>query len=166
MRRLNLISVILCLTFLIISCGEVKDKPQNSVNETKQKEESGIKEPSDSKMESNKTERTSGDIRVKFPTGSTEVTLNGEISGFGQNITYVFEVSKGQKLFAMVKPASTGGNIRINQIITPSGSADGPFSNEITYALSENGDYKLVLGEDQMAGDPWKGEYFLTINIK
>ncbi|MBK8549578.1 MAG: hypothetical protein IPL53_00410 [Ignavibacteria bacterium] len=78
----------------------------------------------------------------------------------------MFEVSKGQKLTASVKPNPATGNIRIAQIINPAGQADGPFGNQMTYALNESGDWKLVLSENMMSGDPWKGEYFLTIEIK
>lgn len=108
----------------------------------------------------------SGAIIVKFPIGATQVTLNGKIKGFGEQIAYVFEVSKGQKLTASVAPVPADGNIRIGQIISPSGNADGPFGNKMTYDLNEAGNWKLILSENQMAGDPWEGTYNLTIGIK
>ncbi|HEX2788534.1 MAG TPA: hypothetical protein VHP32_11610 [Ignavibacteria bacterium] len=108
----------------------------------------------------------SGAIIVKFPVGSTQVTLNGTIKGFGEQIAYVFEVSKGQKLTASVVPVPSNGNIRIGQIISPSGNSDGPFGNQMTYDLNEAGNWKLILSENQMAGDPWEGQYNLTIGIK
>lgn len=108
----------------------------------------------------------SGAIIVKFPIGATQVTLNGKIKGFGEQIAYVFEVSKGQKLTASVAPVPASGNIRIAQIISPSGNADGPFGNKMTYDLNEAGNWKLILSENQMAGDPWEGTYNLTIGIK
>jgi hypothetical protein len=108
----------------------------------------------------------SGAIIVKFPIGSTQVTLNGTIKGFGDQIAYVFDVAKGQKLTASVVPVPSNGNVRISQIISPSGNADGPFGNSMTYDLTEAGNWKLILSENMMAGDPWEGQYNLTIGIK
>jgi len=107
----------------------------------------------------------SGAIRVKFPAGATEVTLNGKINGFGDKVTYVFECSKKQMLLTRVSATDEKANIRIEQIISPSGKADGPFDTKIRYDLTETGDWKIVLGENQMAGNPWKGEFKLLISI-
>lgn len=184
----NLILPALLSSAFIFSCGE-NQKTQTSGNvsidtsekvrtpsqtqiktnppsETSQlSEENKKSETSSQNHDLNSTKETEG-IRIKFPAGSTQVTLNGSISGFGHNITYIFEASKGQTLNASVKPAQKNGNIRIAQIFLPSGKADGPFGEQMKYSLAENGDYKLVLSENQMAGDPWKGEFFLTIEIK
>lgn len=108
----------------------------------------------------------SGAIRVKFPAGATQVTLNGKINGMGEHITYVFEVKKGQQLNASVSSKDKNANIRIAQILTPSDEGDGPFGQSVKYNFDKSGDWKLVLSENQMAGDPWKGEYNLTISIK
>jgi hypothetical protein len=182
MKSLLLVFAISFLT--LFSCGQKDDKSQTSGtsnNEGRQSttaeqtnKESAVQPSHDPEMgdtdnpESKKRERTntSDGIRVNFPTGATQVTLNGTIDGFGDKKTYVFEVSKGQMLTASVKPKTSDGNIRISQIINPAGVADGPFDNQITYTLNESGDWKLILSENMMAGDPWKGEYFLTLEIK
>lgn len=132
---------------------EVKTGDNNFTSTGKNSNESGIRNSSEG-------------MRVKFPAGTTKVTLNGSINGFGQQITYVFEASQGQKLTAFVKPQTSGGNIRIAQIISPGGNADGPFGDQVIYTLKQSGDWKLVLSENMMAGDPWKGEYSLSIEIK
>lgn len=141
--------------------NETKAPPQTTVPAHEpDMPESNSQQLTDSKIQKQEA------IRVKFPTGSTQVTLNGGIGGFGENITYVFEVRKGQTLNASVKATDKNGNVRIGQIISPTGKADGPFGNSMTYNLSEGGDWKLVLSENQMSGDPYKGEYELTLNIK
>ena len=167
-----LLSIILLISFFIFSCGQKENKTpeQNTTTENKKqpaantteqvKENDASENPEPEKREKPK------DIRVKFPVGSTQVTLNGSIKGFGQNIPYVFEVSKGQKLNASVKAKTGDGNIRIAQIIDPFGKADGPFGDQMTYKLNESGDWKLVLSENMMSGEPWAGEYLLTIEIK
>jgi len=165
-------AVLIIVSFTFSSCGQkenkipepgttTENKKQPAANTTEQvKENEASENPEPEKREKPK------DIRVNFPVGSTQVTLNGNIKGFGQNISYIFEVSKGQKLNASVKPKTGEGNIRIAQIIDPSGKADGPFDDQMTYNLNESGDWKLVLSENMMSGEPWAGEYLLTIEIK
>ncbi len=53
------------------------------------------------------------------------------------------------------------GNIRFNQIIMPDTNADGPFGKDIQYKLDKKGDYKLIIGESLMQGDPFDGDYIL-----
>lgn len=169
----NIITVlVLFLSIYFYSCGQKNDKTQSSGNTSKdttskvQTQQTTPGETPKTSVEKSEQNKTSEGIRVKFPVGSTLVTLNGNIDGFGQQIIYVFEASKGQKLNASVRPIKSQGNIRISQIYIPSGQADGPFGEKMTYDLTENGDYKLILSENQMAGEPWKGEYLLTIEIK
>lgn len=169
----NFITVLfLIFSIYFYSCGQKNDKTQGSGSTTKdttmkiQTQQPPSGETPKTNVEKLEQSKTSEGIRVKFPVGSTQVTLNGNIDGFGQQITYVFEASKGQKLNASVRPKKSQGNIRISQIYIPSGQADGPFGEKMAYDLTENGDYRLILSENQMAGDPWKGEYLLTIEIK
>lgn len=164
----------LFLGFLFLfSCGSKEDKTEGvAANDTlrqipPQDTASNDKKNKGKKSNGEKEKKDKpGDIRVRFPEGSTQVTLNGTINGFGQNIYYVFEVRKGQKLTSRVKPKSGSGNIRISQIIDPTGKADGPFGGYMTYALDKAGDWKIVLNENMMSGKPWAGEYLLTIEIK
>ncbi|HRE39793.1 MAG TPA: hypothetical protein PLG90_00535 [Ignavibacteria bacterium] len=138
----------------------------NTTNETSQKSvEETSKKPESTNTE-NQKRTNDGAIRITFPVGATEVSLNGKITGFADQITYVFEASKGQKLNSSVMPIPKNGNIRISQIISPSGNADGPFGNNMSYNLNESGDWKIVLSENQMAGDSWEGEYKLTVKIQ
>jgi uncharacterized lipoprotein NlpE involved in copper resistance len=171
--------IIICLT--LIGCTKKEDKtdtttkktesesPKTTTSTTTTDKKETANSSSEDKKESDKKEELrdkSGAIRVKFPAGATQITLNGKINGFGEHITYVVEAKKGQKMFANVMSVEMNSNIRISQIISPSGNGDGPFGEKTTYDLTENGDWKIVLGENQMAGDPWKGEYQLLISIK
>ncbi|WP_156307922.1 hypothetical protein [Sphingobacterium endophyticum] len=53
------------------------------------------------------------------------------------------------------------GNIRFNQIIMPDKSSDGPFGKDLNYLLDQSGEYKLIIGESLMQGDPFEGDYIL-----
>jgi len=171
------------ISFILIACAKKDEKPvnttekktettqtpsttekspvANSSSEEKTRQKNDSKEP-----EKNELRDKDGSIRVKFPAGATQVTLNGKINGFGEHITYVVEAKKGQKLFTNVMSVEMNANIRIAQIISPSGEGDGPFGAKTQYDLTESGDWKIVLSENQMTGDPWKGEFQLLISIK
>jgi len=181
MKKISFILFIISLVYLT-GCTKKGEKPETTnkpqetttpqvtppvTTQTEKKEEPN--KPVEEKKEADKKETSlrdkSGAIRIQFPAGSTEVTLNGKIDGFGQKITYVFEAGPFQRLYAAIAPTDINGNIRINQIFRPSGKIDGPFGLKAKYPLEEEGSYKLVIGEDEMAGKPWKGEYKLTIQI-
>ncbi|MBS1495235.1 MAG: hypothetical protein JST55_17145 [Bacteroidetes bacterium] len=173
--------IIVCIA--LTGCTKKEDKTDTSTQKTEtpktttppttttdkmETANSSAEEKKESKESDKKDELRdkSGAIRVKFPAGATQVTLNGKINGFGEHITYVVEAKKGQKMFVNVMSVEMNSNIKISQIISPSNEGDGPFGEKTTYDLTENGDWKIVLGENQMAGDPWKGEYQLLISIK
>jgi len=183
MKKLILLSIFTCIIYLT-GCGKKEEKTEStgSQNQTttttpntttapKTETKTDANKPTEEKKESTEEKKDNlrdkdGAIRVKFPAGATEVTLNGKIKGFGDEVTYVFEVKKGQQLNASVTSSDKNANIRISQIITPKDEGDGPFGQKIKYNFDQSGDWKLILSENQMAGDPWKGEFKLTINIK
>jgi hypothetical protein len=192
LKMKKILALFVSALFIYSGCGKSNDNqntssntPNNSTNQTSEQyntkqntqttpsttdgkatEEKTATQNTQQQTNTSSGRDQSGAIIVKFPVGSTQVTLNGKISGFGEQIAYVFDVAKGQKLTASVAPIPASGNIRIAQIISPSGNADGPFGNSMTYNLNEAGNWKLILSENQMAGDPWEGQYNLTIGIK
>ena len=52
---------------------------------------------------------------------------------------------------------------KINQIILPDGSADGPFSREMKYTKKQSGTYKIVFGKNLMAEGKLKGNISVTV---
>ncbi len=147
--------------------------PTNTTTEKKENANPSSEEKKESKEPEKKEELRdkSGAIRVRFPAGSTEISLNGKINGFGDKITYVLDAKKGQGLYARVIATyaneNPNSNVRIAQIISPSGKSDGPIGIKTIkdYDLTESGDWKIVISENQMSGNPWKGEYTLQIAI-
>ena len=59
--------------------------------------------------------------------------------------------------------SSKPGNIRINQIISPDSNSDGPFGKDLEYKLNQQGEFKLIIGESLMQGDPFEGDYILKV---
>lgn len=84
----------------------------------------------------------------------------------GKHIVFSFDVSKPGKLKATVKPDAANGNVRIAQIFMPDNTADGPFGMEMTYDLEQTGKYRLIISENQMAGDPYNGPFTLNVKVE
>jgi hypothetical protein len=110
-------------------------------------------------------DKQQGEIRVNFPEGLNYTTTGASISGFGDQRIFVFDAKEGTTLSATVMPRNGDGNVRIAQIISPSGNADGPFGTDFKYKMSETGLWKIVISENQMAGEPWQGEFILTLKL-
>lgn len=174
----SLITLLFLVTISFYSCGDSNknanqenktssDPSENSNNSQGQTQTNTNTQKTESNTPSTHNKVTQpGEIRVEFPKGSTQVTLNHDIKGLSDKVTYVFEVSKGQKLNASVNPSKGTGNIRFNQLFSPSGNIEGPFGNTLQYDLNESGDWKLVVGESNMEGTPYEGEFLLTLSIK
>lgn len=84
----------------------------------------------------------------------------------GKHLVFSFNVPKPGKLQANVTPDEANGNVRIAQIFMPDNTADGPFGAEMSYDLKQTGEYRLVISENQMAGDPYNGPFTLTLKVE
>lgn len=101
--------------------------------------------------------------------GIVHMTLN---DGYGkvrlrknpnQVIYVVFDSPGYHTLTGYVTSADSTANLRFVQIFLPDGEMDGPFGREIDYILPSDGRYKLSVGENMMAGDPWGGDFMVEI---
>lgn len=92
--------------------------------------------------------------------------VRGHIEAKGKRPTYRIDAVKGTTVIAMVQPVDKPGNIRINQIQKPNGSMDGPFGDSVHYKMPVTGQLKILLGENQMAGDPWSGDFILNVSVE
>ena len=188
MKNLSIFVVCSILVLGISSCGNKKDDPNSKMDDTARNEapsntdngnttgdnNTGSQDAKEEKTENtsdNKplTEKIAGGYKINFPKGATEVEIKGNIDGFN-GVTYFMDVSKGQKLTGSIEAISKEGkeqnNIRFSQIISPNGDGDGPFGPTISYDLNEAGQWQLIVSENQMSGDPWKGEFKMSIGIK
>ncbi len=105
-------------------------------------------------------------ITVSFPKDSTWTKIEGKMRGISHPITVLIPVKQGKQLSAFLQTEDSTANIRINQIFTADGKADGPFGKEIKYPIKKEGTYKLIIGENMMQGDEWKGTFWLTVSVK
>lgn len=77
-----------------------------------------------------------------------------------------FNITSGKNLFASLTSADKNANIRVNQIEFPDSTFDGPFGRELKYPLKNTGTYKIIIGENMMAGDRWNGSFTLKVWVK
>ncbi len=81
-----------------------------------------------------------------------------------QTVIASFDSPGGEALYGrLVLPSGSVGNLRFNQITMPDGATDGPFGHEITYDLTGAGTYAMAIGESQMQGDPYSGNFTVEL---
>ncbi|EHQ29225.1 hypothetical protein [Mucilaginibacter paludis] len=103
---------------------------------------------------------------VHFPKGKQRVNVGAYMLGLAHPVTFIVKVKHGKTLNASIRELSDKGNIRINQIIMPDGSSDGPFSKTVKYPIQHKGTYKIIAGGSNMQGDDWKGAFNMRISIQ
>ena len=67
---------------------------------------------------------------------------------------------------SIVFPSASGANLRLSQIILPTGTMDGPFGQKTGYNLAQFGGYQLIFSENMMAGEPWSGEAIVSLTLR
>jgi hypothetical protein len=125
------------------------------------------------KQETAAEEKTQ-DVVVASESGTIVLDLTGEAGSelkfkvrkeSGQTMTFRFHNGEFDHLHATLSSDDEAANVRFTQIIMPDGEADGPFGMEIDYELVKEGEYRLLVNENMMAGDPWEGEFTLEISL-
>ena len=84
----------------------------------------------------------------------------------GNHVTVPIKISAGKELFASLSSDDKKANIRVSQVEFPDSTFDGPFGRELHREINAHGNYKLIIGEDMMAGDRWKGDFVLKVWVK
>lgn len=82
-----------------------------------------------------------------------------------QKTVFEFDSSTATGLLLKVTPADSTANLRISQIIDPTGKSDGPFGREIDYPITEKGIYKVIVSESLMQGDPYSGKFEFDVKL-
>jgi hypothetical protein len=98
--------------------------------------------------------------------GRDTLMLNLKIDSADQHITIPVKVSNGNEIFASLSSNDKNANIRINQIGLPDSTFDGPFGKDFHYKIKMPGIYQLIIAEDMMAGDRWKGNFLLKVWVE
>jgi hypothetical protein len=145
----------LCLVVLIMACNQSNNKSEDVVTADTSKTLS-----TDSLKDVEITDRDSISLDLKDGNAQQEALM-----AQGKRVVFSFETKILGKLSATVKAAQPNGNVRIAQIFMPDNSADGPFGQDMEYNLKEPGMYRIVVSENQMAGNPYNGPFTITVKI-
>lgn len=92
---------------------------------------------------------------------AAQAHINGD-----QPITCEVTISKADSLHALLVPENEDGNIRFTQIILPDGKKDGPFGKDLQVSALQTGTYQLIIGENKMAGEKWKGKFKVKVWVE
>lgn len=104
-------------------------------------------------------------ITIRFPKDNSGVTVTGKLNGINKPVTVIIPVLHAGELSALLTTEDPIANIRIDQILMPDGKADGPFGRRLVRKISKTGTYKLIISENQMQGDEWKGKFMLKLAV-
>ncbi len=149
-------TILLCTSMLaFISCSQPqKETNNNTLNKQGNEQTSMVINADEGRKE------------LIFSKDSLSISFNDHILGIGDSKEYLFEAQKGEKVHIVVSPEKYPANVRIKQIITPSGIMDGPFGNDMEYELNESGKWKFIIDESNMVGEEYNGDFTLNVSIK
>jgi len=164
MKRTALVIV----AVILYSCGnersdssaQLKDTLMNSQDTIAEKDRTNVKQ--DSVKQETAIRIIKDTITIPFIKDS--VIVPAYMQGMGKHVTFIVPAKNAKNLRAEIIVADTA-NIRINQVFTPSGKADGPFQKTIDIPVKETGNYKIVVGENQMAANEWKGDFKIKVSL-
>ena len=98
--------------------------------------------------------------------GSDTLVFHLRMDTINQHLEIPLKVSSGKELNASLFSNDKKANIRISQIEFPDSTFDGPFGKDLRYKIKTPGNYKIIIGEDMMAGDRWTGDFVLKVSVK
>ncbi|MDH8701636.1 hypothetical protein M2138_000985 [Dysgonomonadaceae bacterium PH5-43] len=99
-----------------------------------------------------------------YTCGSIPKEVKGYLNGLDDKQEITFNAKKGDKVIAQLITPKTG-NIRINQITSPTGKSDGPFSQELEYDIDESGTWKITIAGSLMEGDSYFGDFTVRLKV-
>lgn len=103
---------------------------------------------------------------IRFPEDSSSVTVTGKMTGINHPISVYIPITKGNLLTIILAPGDSTAKIRISQLFMPNGKADGPFGKNLRRKITQPGNYKVIIGENLMQGEEWKGDFLLTVKVE
>src|SRR5690606_16077010 len=80
--------------------------------------------------------------------------------------TLSFEAHTNDIVNITLSVPKDSGNIRINQIIAPDNTADGPFGRTYNDTLHLSGTYHIIIGSSLMQEFPYAGPYEVTVSFQ
>lgn len=115
----------------------------------------------------NTVTKTNNDSAKRYLSPQKDTLLfNLKMDSSNQHVVVAINITSGKELFASLSSKDKNANIRISQIGLPDSTFDGPFGKTLDYKIKDTGIYKIIVGEDMMAGDRWSGKFILKTWVK
>jgi small nuclear ribonucleoprotein (snRNP)-like protein len=114
----------------------------------------------------NQTQRPSKNTTHILNTDGDTLFVNLKMDSIGQHHNISIKVQSGKTIFGELSSKDSMANIRFTQIQLPDLKFDGPFGRNVRYNIKDTGEYHLIIGQNLMAGDPWKGDFILKAWVK
>lgn len=114
-------------------------------------------------------------IHITTPTKETKriLSVNGDtlilalkMDSLGKHQNIPLFIQSGKIIMGELLSKDPSANLRFTQIQLPDRKLDGPFGRNLHYDIKDTGEYHLIIGGNQMAGDPWKGDFILKAWVK
>jgi len=154
-------AAVFILTALLASCGNGAGTNQAHSNSGKQPK------PTTIHQSISITKSTDDSLIVAtVKAGSIPDSIAINIDHDFQRVNLVIKaVDDMDSLLATLHAAGSQRNVRINQLVMPDGTMDGPFGHELHYRTSQNGNYTLKIGKDNMADGTLHGPAVIRIEL-
>jgi len=114
----------------------------------------------------NETHKAKDTLNKSLSPGSDTLVFHLRMNTINQHLKIPVQISSGKQLNSSLFSNDKKANIRISQIEFPDSTFDGPFGRDLDYKIKTPGNYKIIIGEDMMAGDQWTGDFVLKVSVK
>ncbi|HEY5392983.1 MAG TPA: hypothetical protein VIJ57_12745 [Hanamia sp.] len=114
----------------------------------------------------NETPKVNDTLNQSLSPGSDTLVFHLRMDTINQHLKIPIQISSGKELNASLFSEDKKANIRISQIEFPDSTFDGPFGRDLHHKIKTPGNYKIIIGEDMMAGDRWTGDFILKVSVK
>jgi hypothetical protein len=151
-------TILLPFFILIIGCNQQNDESKNR-NES-------IKNEIRKDFSKDKTGKTGNNFQHTLYPKNDAITFRLNMDSADRYLIIPVKISSGKELFARLSSKDKKANIRISQIEFPDSTFDGPFGRNLNYIIKLPGNYKIIIGQNIMAGDPWNGNFVLKIWVE
>lgn len=105
-------------------------------------------------------------IAMNFKNEENVFSAEGHLDSLNSKVYVQFKNEDLGELNAQIIPDGGKGNIRINQIIFPDKTSNGPFGMDLKIPLKQKGTHVLIIGHSLMADNPYYGNFKVQLNIK
>ncbi|MEO8720332.1 MAG: hypothetical protein ABI297_01665 [Ginsengibacter sp.] len=99
-------------------------------------------------------------------TMSDTLILRLKMDSTMDHLSIPLKITSGKQLLASLSAVDKNANIRFSQVGLPDSTFDGPFGKDLNYKMIVPGKYRLIIGENMMAGDRWEGDFILRVWVK